>query len=778
MLFRGVKSLWSFLNVPSLARRSAASAVLGLALALALLATVTLWTVDEITQQEYQERLDLAIAIASHVDLALNADLTALEEGARDLVMPITQEQARGLEAVALKSGRTARVKLIDERGASVWQDPRAPTVPDGVDQDVARRVLSTGRTQITACLDEPSSGSPVLACLGVPVLDTGGAIVGALTEVIDSKDTASGLLPFTDVGGDMRVSLVDASTGSTDLDSAHRSLLADLIAARTPGLRVHPASANADSHITAFAPSTLSADLGVYLEQPRDTALAAPRLLELRLGAVGIILLLVAGAGAWWDVRRVARPLGRLILAAQRFAAGQLDQPVRVQGTDEVGSLASAFETMRQRLRTSLAEVAEWNHELEERVAARTAEVEVRNRELAHLNAIAETVSRTLDVQVMLEQTLSRVMQITTAESGCFQVVQEPATHLVRVAEQNLPPRLLDSASDRADCFCTRAMNYDGVVLLEGAQLEAEASEVRAAGLASCLVVPLQASQQAQGILFLGSSRADQFREVDLRTLAAIGRQVGMALANARLYERLQVRERERAELLQRAIAGQEEERRRLAQELHDETSQALASLQLGLEQLAERSREPEVRLSAAELQRMATDTLADVHRMAVELRPSVLDDVGLVAALQRYVEEIRGRSRLAINFASVGIGAIHLRPAAATVVYRVVQSAVTNALQHAQAQEISILVQRRGEDLVVVVEDDGRGFDLPSVRAAPLEQRLGLAGMDERAAFVRATLTVETEPGAGTSVFLKVPLAANTVEEEDRQHASAGTR
>jgi signal transduction histidine kinase len=432
----------------------------------------------------------------------------------------------------------------------------------------------------------------------------------------------------------------------------------------------------------------------------------------------------------------------------------------------------------MRQRLRDSLSELAGWNRELEARVATRTSELEQRNRELANINTIADTLSRSLSVQVILEQTLAQVMEITGAEMACFHLAWEPAARPTLVAERNMPTALQEGATSQMESLCARAIDRDRVTFLEGSDLQAELPVCQAAGVRSCVILPVRAEPEPQGVLLLGSGKPGVFDGLESRTLAAIGRQVGMALANARLYERLQLREQERSELLQRAIAGQEDERRRLAQELHDQTSQTLASLQLGLDQLAEQSREPEVRQRATELQLVASEALADVHRLAVELRPSVLDDVGLGAALERYIAEVQQRFKIPVEFASVGMEGVRLAAAAATVVYRVVQAAVTNAVQHAQPHQISVLLQRRGEDVVVVVEDDGRGFDFQLVQTSPLEQRLGLAGMQERASLVHATLTLETEPGAGTTVFLRVPMTGNTVSEGDAAHApgSAG--
>ncbi|MHB8619762.1 MAG: sensor histidine kinase, partial [Chloroflexota bacterium] len=151
-------------------------------------------------------------------------------------------------------------------------------------------------------------------------------------------------------------------------------------------------------------------------------------------------------------------------------------------------------------------------------------------------------------------------------------------------------------------------------------------------------------------------------------------------------------------------------------------------------------------------------------VHHLALELRPAVLDDIGLVAAVERYAQECAQRYDLAVDFAAVGADRFRLIPAAETAIYRVIQAALTNVVQHAGARHASILLERRDQKLVAIVEDDGHGFDLGAVQAGPLEGRLGLAGMEERAALIGAVLTVETKPGAGTGVFIEVPIERNS--------------
>lgn len=769
----------------SLGHRIVASVALGLCLILALYGLLALWTIRESTDAVYGERVALAEALAQHVDDVLGYTQATLEREAAGLRIepgrPLTEEERLRLADLRLQLGNFAIPSIADAEGVAVWTDPRRTDVVVGehLDHSSVRYVLGTGEPQIGELRQSAygeGSGVKTFACLAVPLRDSQGKLSGVLVAIIDPADAALNLLPSGELSDGMSAQLTDSagmrlagtSPEDTVVEAEHYRILADLIAARKPGYRIHQSSLpGMDSHLVAYAPVSRLPTWGVVVEQPRDMVLSVPLLLAERLGLFGLAALLAAGTVAWIDVRRVVGPLKRLTGAAERFAAGQLDEPVRLDRTDELGILARAFETMRQRLRSSLAEVAEWNRELERRVAARTAEVEARNRELAHLNAIAETVSGPLDVEPMLEGALERVLQITEADTGCFLVARGDDGRPTLAVERG---SFAGSGTNHAcaDCLCGRAASLNRVLVSDEDALYAAGAACDLQGLKSALAVPLSAGERVQGILFCGSYRPNHFQRMELATLAAIGQQVGMALANARLYRSLQARERERAELLQKVMVAHEEERRRLAQELHDETSQALASLQLGLERLAiGREDRERARDLAGQLQGVAAQTLVAVHRLAVELRPSVLDDVGLVAAVERYLRDCAQQRQLAIDLASVGFDHFRLIPAAETAVYRIVQAALTNVVQHSRAQHVSVLLERRDGKLVVIVEDDGQGFDLDAVRAGTLESRLGLAGMEERASLIGATLTFETTPGTGTTVFLEVPLAPNSRKE-----------
>ena len=214
--------------------------------------------------------------------------------------------------------------------------------------------------------------------------------------------------------------------------------------------------------------------------------------------------------------------------------------------------------------------------------------------------------------------------------------------------------------------------------------------------------------------------------------------------------------REYLRTRLLEQVITAQEEERKRIARELHDETGQSLTSLMVRLQTMNQQCPVPELKPQMEEVRQLIAQTLDDVHNLAVELRPSVLDDLGLEAALQRHIQDYRRRFHLDIDFIAVGLDE-RLPPAAETALYRIVQEGLTNIARHAQAHTASILLERRNGRIRVIIEDDGQGFAL---QQAADSGRLGLYGMRERAELLDGTFTIESEPGKGTSIFVEVPL------------------
>ncbi len=226
---------------------------------------------------------------------------------------------------------------------------------------------------------------------------------------------------------------------------------------------------------------------------------------------------------------------------------------------------------------------------------------------------------------------------------------------------------------------------------------------------------------------------------------------ELDQSLVKAQAY---QVRLRQ---MSSQVLTAQEEERKRIARELHDDTAQALTSVLVRL-RLLERSLEDE-RLGRrlGELRDLTGATLEGVRRLAIDLRPPMLDDLGLEAALQSLVQDFSQRWPVKATFTSGRLG--RLPTVVELVLYRIVQEALSNVAKHANASRVVVGLSRKGRALRLLVEDDGCGFDVEAIKHSR-ESGLGLFGMEERLALVGGTLEVESAAGGGTRVSAEVLL------------------
>jgi signal transduction histidine kinase len=219
------------------------------------------------------------------------------------------------------------------------------------------------------------------------------------------------------------------------------------------------------------------------------------------------------------------------------------------------------------------------------------------------------------------------------------------------------------------------------------------------------------------------------------------------------------------RDRLHQRLMVAADEERRRIARELHDETGQSLTALLVGLRTLADAPTLKGARTSALRLRELAARTLDDVGRLARGLHPSVLDEMGLVAAATRHVEEFERTFGLAVTLRTTGVSERAVPLPVATAVYRLLQEALTNIARHAHARSARIALRVESRRIVLEVRDDGIGFDpqraLESGVGVGRESHLGLLSMRERAALFGGTLDIRSVPGRGATIVARLPLA-----------------
>jgi signal transduction histidine kinase len=370
-------------------------------------------------------------------------------------------------------------------------------------------------------------------------------------------------------------------------------------------------------------------------------------------------------------------------------------------------------------------------------------------SKQLESLNEVGNALATETDLEKLLDLVARRLRELLDARL---------VTVLLPSGDDGL--RFAAVAGERthlAGATITRSTSKSGRVLERGRSERADSvlddpdvdhEAMRLIGARSGLWVPLLVRGRAIGVLAahdkLGSDV--RFRDTDLRLAETFGARAALAV---------DLSERIAQDSFRRVVEAQELERRRLARELHDETGQALTSILLGLKALEERMADSASRAAAEELRELVVSTLQDVRRLAVELRPSALDDFGLVAALERLTASFTEQTGISVDF-QTALADMRLPEEVETALYRIVQESLTNVVKHARARRVSILLARKGGTVKAVVEDDGRGFD----PAAQTCDGYGLVGMRERLALLGGRLEVESGRDAGTTIAAEVPV------------------
>jgi|LSQX01.2.fsa_nt_gb signal transduction histidine kinase len=272
-------------------------------------------------------------------------------------------------------------------------------------------------------------------------------------------------------------------------------------------------------------------------------------------------------------------------------------------------------------------------------------------------------------------------------------------------------------------------------------------------------------------------SSSAGQFLEMEKETVcvwALTALSIILALALTYYFtqyitkrkiskeSRLAMDEKEkiRAHYLEKTTSILERERKRLSMELHDETSQSLTTLLLVAKLIQETDNLSEAHKLAGNIREIIYKTLEEIQRLSYELRPGTLDDESLYTNLKKYIENLSRYTDLNIEYNLQACKSLDIRltPAVKTTIFRIVQEALSNVIRHAEAKNVKVLLCCNDRTIEVIIEDDGRGFDLASLQKD--RQALGLSGMTERASLAGGELLIDTGPGKGTSVILKIPL------------------
>ncbi len=416
---------------------------------------------------------------------------------------------------------------------------------------------------------------------------------------------------------------------------------------------------------------------------------------------------------------------------------------PVEIFRTIAVTALAFFI------IRTMRVFEVEYARRLDAANRARFNAQEEAKRELTVMYETVRLLGASLDVNQLLSDFLKQVVTLLDPVVGAAIFLYQPSARALK----------LELRREREGFTCTASQEECAQRAAARAFETCEiAYETDADSDVSFVSVPLVLQGKTIGALCLAHQTAFSNYAV-IHTLA---RQLGIALENARLYAQVQEKEELRGQLLERAVAAQEEERKRIARELHDETGQLLTALAVGLGGVEETiAQDPErAQYQIAELKNMTMHTIDGLRQFVSDLRPSVLDDIGLVAALRWFAEQYAERTKLQVDFQVVGAKR-RLSSQVETVLFRIAQEGLNNIGRHAHATRAIVRLEFADAKVLLAVEDDGRGFVVAQVLGAQPQRRAwGLLGVQERIELVGGKFKVESEPGRGTRLMVEIPI------------------
>jgi len=403
---------------------------------------------------------------------------------------------------------------------------------------------------------------------------------------------------------------------------------------------------------------------------------------------------------------------------------------------------------------------------------------------ELVALSRVSAALSGLWDLDAILRVALDNVLDIMNGTIGGILLLDEQNQTLSYRVHQGLSTKYVEEMRIHlGEGVAGRVAESGKSILLEDISTEIHTVQpdlVSAEGIKAFISVPLRAKDKVLGVVNVASRAPRSFTRNDMHLLHSIGDQLGVAIEQATLYERLRrARERYR-QLARQTLVAQEEERKRIARELHDETSQALSGLALQLQALVDiaemsGSQDTEFVVKLKNVQSLVVQVHNETSRLIADLRPALLDTLGLVPAIRQYAVASLGSLGMNVSVEIKGTDR-RLPPEVEAGLFRWTQGAIGNIAQHSRAKNTTIILEYRDEEIFLSVRDDGQGFDVLKVTEIEDDGRgRGVFSMKERVGLLGGTCSIESRPGQGTTVWARVPISWGI---EDAKNKSTGGR
>ncbi|MGD8290213.1 MAG: PAS domain S-box protein [Desulfobacterales bacterium] len=385
------------------------------------------------------------------------------------------------------------------------------------------------------------------------------------------------------------------------------------------------------------------------------------------------------------------------------------------------------------------------------------------RNRELSILNSIAVAINHNMALNLILRETLKNVLKVLQLNRGAVILIDREGKTTEVITNFGFPDDHIEKPSDLVfkDPILSKALIEDDMNLKPEPIFPTFKACVRInrqnfTPWLTCFLITFK----CKGVGFIGldipvSRRLSQY---ELHLMGSLGNFLGGAIVNSQMRETIRRNGQELRQLTEKLFQSQEEERRRIARELHDESGQSLTAIKLALERLEESvsAEDKKRKTEISEIRNMVRRTSSEIKRLSYHLHPTLLSDLGLEPALNLYFKEIKNHSSLNIEFDMVGFDH-RLHVDMETVFYRYSQEALTNTLKHSDAKNFRLSIIKSFPRIIFLCEDDGIGFDTQIIGKD--KRSLGLIGMRERTSLLGGTFQLRSKPGEGTRIRIEIP-------------------
>ncbi|MFC1964262.1 GAF domain-containing protein [Chloroflexota bacterium] len=753
----------------TLGKKIALLTTVGLIVAVGVFGYLGIRAANQATEAMLEDRMATAHVVSDYLDELLGHALDEMKRTKQALANngnPQTQIDTLKAMFSHLEIPISAAY-LLSKDGQIIWGQPEnASEVHGNALYPYVQQALESGIPFVSGLTPMPLTNVPVVFLVS-PVTGRNGQLEALLVAIDLARSSMGVFIEPIRLGQTGYVEIVDQN-GIVVLRtrpgpelaqferSDHSGRFAELIATGKPTRGLchtchEPIQKVERRDVLAFVPLS-QAQWGVVIRQSEEEALAP--VYELRrslIFAAGILVVVVL----LFVIVITKDVLGRvkmLTVASRRIAQGDLVSSIDTVRRDEIGLLGHSLEDMRIRLKASYEDL------------------ERRTKELSSLLAMSEILTSAVDLS-SLDQTLgnalSKTLEIMNQKTGGILILNDEDKKLYYRAYFGLPKKYAqETYYHPGEGIAGMVAQTARPILIKdirniSTRTFPHDDPIFAQGLKAIASVALRAKDKTLGVLVIASHRSWQVSPDDLRLLEGISRQIATALENVRLNQDIKQKDEMRGELLREIYSVQEEERRRISRELHDETSQVLASLTANLEAASEMlpaNAHNKVKTLLKKAQTLSVNILDETHRLIYELRPILLDDLGLLPALRWLLDNSLRATGIEVDFRTIGRER-RLSSPLETTVFRVTQETVSNIIRHAHARKAVLKLHFKKNTVRVYIKDDGTGFDVGEAISSKNRPRgLGLLGMKERVELFQGTFVIRSRQG-GTEITIEIP-------------------